>query len=380
MRQVLLISLLISATVSSSVLLTSCKSDKNDGAQAADSQTEGTRTDAADTLSAEDYEKYNIENVGSTYPDAEDFITLSSADGSYSAEISLDEYRYYFLSCKEAYDGGDDSFWEENPDIKESIREYVLRELLRTYALLAECEKNAFVLTEEDVDYINMENAKFVSSMGDYDTFCLLLESYYLTPYLYNKLGEYSMLGPKLSQYYIDNKVLLTEDEDIRAYFDTDALIRCKHILISNDEGEDIEANRQLANDILARINNGEDFDALMLEYTEDPGVKSSPDGYYFFRGEMVESFEDASFALAVGEMSDIVESDFGFHIILRCEKEASYIDANFAALKSSYSDYRIYQIFDEVTADWVVTYGKDYETYGEWSYLSSLKSAPNAN
>ena len=378
LKQALFASLLLAATVSSSVLLTACKADdKNDGTTETETKAD---TSTVETLSAEDYEKYNIAGVASTYPDADDFITVAKPDGSFSAHISLDEYRYYFLSYKEAYDGGDDSYWEENPEIKDSIREYVLREILRTYAMVSECEKNGLVLTQEEIDYINMENAKFVSSMGDQASFRALLDSYFLTPYLYNTLGEFSLLGPKLSQHYVDTGVLLTTDEDIRTYLDTDALIRCKHILISNDEGEDIEANRQLANDILTRLNNGEDFDALMTEYTEDPGTESSPEGYYFFRGQMVESFEDASFALEVGEMSGIVESDFGFHIILRCEKEAEHIDQNFAALKSAYNDTRIYQVFDEVTADWVITYGEDFETYGEWSYLVSLANNTGAN
>ena len=74
-----------------------------------------------------------------------------------------------------------------------------------------------------------------------------------------------------------------------------------------------------------------------MTEYTEDPSIQSEPGGYYFFRGEMDAAFEEASFALADGEISDIVESSYGYHIIWRCEKDAAYLDANLESIRSTY-------------------------------------------
>lgn len=61
-----------------------------------------------------------------------------------------------------------------------------------------------------------------------------------------------------------------------------------------------------------------EAFDALMQENSEDTGLAAFPDGYCFSSGEMVEAFETAAAALEPGQMSEIVESPFGYHIILR--------------------------------------------------------------
>lgn len=85
--------------------------------------------------------------------------------------------------------------------------------------------------------------------------------------------------------------------------------VTAKHILVKDEN---------IAENILARINNGEDFDKLMFKYTEDIGTQNNPDGYTFARGVMVKEFEDASFSLKVGEVSGIVKSDYGYHIIKR--------------------------------------------------------------
>ena len=61
-------------------------------------------------------------------------------------------------------------------------------------------------------------------------------------------------------------------------------------------------------------------FDELMNANSEDTGLAANPDGYTFTAGEMVEPFETATRALSPGQISDIVESDYGYHIILRLD------------------------------------------------------------
>ena len=81
----------------------------------------------------------------------------------------------------------------------------------------------------------------------------------------------------------------------------------------------DPKAARQKAEDLLKRARSGEDFDKLAKENSDEPGAKESGgDLGWFGRGRMVKPFEDAVFALKDNEISDIVESQFGFHIIQR--------------------------------------------------------------
>ena len=74
---------------------------------------------------------------------------------------------------------------------------------------------------------------------------------------------------------------------------------------------------RPQAEAVLERIRAGEDFAALAKEYSQDPGSASQGGDLGFFgRGTMVPAFEDVAFGLKVGEVSDLVQSQFGFHII----------------------------------------------------------------
>lgn len=85
--------------------------------------------------------------------------------------------------------------------------------------------------------------------------------------------------------------------------------IKARHILV-NEEFE--------AQDLQKKLQEGKTFEALAREYSSCPSGKSGGDLGEFGRGMMVKSFEDAAFALQVGETSAPVRTQFGFHLIQR--------------------------------------------------------------
>ena len=91
---------------------------------------------------------------------------------------------------------------------------------------------------------------------------------------------------------------------------------------------EDLQpAAEARAQEILARIRAGEDFRALMETYSEDfGGVAQYPEGYTFGSGSMVAEFEEGTLALEIGEVSEPIQSQFGFHIIKRIEPDPENI------------------------------------------------------
>jgi peptidyl-prolyl cis-trans isomerase C len=99
-------------------------------------------------------------------------------------------------------------------------------------------------------------------------------------------------------------------------------LVTASHILLRTQgktEEEKMQI-RQKMEGILQRARAGEDFAALAKEYSEDPGSKDRGGEYTFPRGQMVKPFEDAAFSLQNGQISDIVETPYGYHIIKRTD------------------------------------------------------------
>jgi peptidyl-prolyl cis-trans isomerase C len=103
--------------------------------------------------------------------------------------------------------------------------------------------------------------------------------------------------------------------------------VRASHILISVPKGADAPTKAQArtkAEEVLKEVKAGKDFAALAKQYSADPGSAANGGDLGFFQqGQMVGPFNDVAFSLAPGTVSDLVETDFGFHIIKVAEKKA---------------------------------------------------------
>src|SRR5262245_54568822 len=114
-----------------------------------------------------------------------------------------------------------------------------------------------------------------------------------------------------IQRYYNDN---------IQQY-QTPEQVKASHILLKT-EGKDEAAVRQKAEEVLKEVKSGADFAALAKKYSEDEGSKANGgDLNYFGRGRMVPEFEKVAFTLEPGQVSDLVKSQFGFHIIKVIDK-----------------------------------------------------------
>lgn len=148
-------------------------------------------------------------------------------------------------------------------------------------------------LGEEDFEFIR-ENIK-----SDSAYFALPLEG--ISALMHEKL-YYSNGVPALS--------FIAKSDAVREIYEKN-YVRAKHILVDDED---------TAKEVLEKISAGEDFDALIAEYGKDPGMERNKDGYVFTYDQMIKPFEEASFALSVGEISEPVLGTYGYHII---KKEA---------------------------------------------------------
>jgi peptidyl-prolyl cis-trans isomerase D len=104
------------------------------------------------------------------------------------------------------------------------------------------------------------------------------------------------------------------------ARFATPEQVRASHILFKT-EGKDAAAVEKAAQAVLARVGAGEDFAALAKQFSEDTSAANGGDLDFFVHGGMVKPFSDAAFGQDVGEVSGLVKSEFGFHIIKTTDK-----------------------------------------------------------
>lgn len=122
----------------------------------------------------------------------------------------------------------------------------------------------------------------------------------------------------------------LSNESKADAIMTSEKLIRTAHILLSD---------KMVAETILeeAKSASDDEFFALMEEHTIDTASARDRNGYYIAPGETIPPYDNTSFALSVGETSDIVESADGYYIIRRLEKNKEYISANIDAFWNYY-------------------------------------------
>ncbi|MBE5040444.1 peptidylprolyl isomerase [Ructibacterium gallinarum] len=182
------------------------------------------------------------------------------------------------------------------------------------------------------------------------------------------------------------------EDTSVLDQYTPDDKASVKHILIKTDdtasndteaaEGEEAapaEDKRAKAEEILNRAKSGEDFDALMEEFNEDTGETEA--GYTFGPGEMMPAFEEAAFKLKLNEISDLVETSYGYHIIKRIpgkyELEGYWKEQ--AKIKVNESMMEKMSVKDILTA--IETAANDFQTkYAEQQGTSSSSGSSSSS
>lgn len=263
-----------------------------------------------------------------------------------------------------------------------------LRETLEArmkYYTVPLTEAEARGLTETVDAEVEKQWQNVVEQYGGVDALMEAIESAYLDEPTYRALlssnaafnaimeNSYGLNGEKLS------------DEDVLAWANDNNYLRCKHILFltENDDGTDmtdeekaeirkeaeaaLEELRALESDREALLTR---FDELMAD-ADDPGMTTFPDGYTFTSGQMVQEFEDGTRALGDYGLSDIVESSYGCHIILRLPLDP---EGKTLSQDSGTGDYMTLradaanELFNAMLLDWIDT--AEVEWQGEFGTM----------
>jgi len=203
-----------------------------------------------------------------------------------------------------------------------SFQDNVLDSLINRELLIQESKKTGITVDEQVVtEKIDSIKSRF-SKDSDFKN---ALEQMHLSEETLKAQIRKDLVINKLVESNVASKISVSEEE-IKAFYDghprafvEPEQVKASHILIKVDAKADEAAKadaKKKIEELQKRIEKGEDFSALATESSQCPSSAKGGDLGFFKRGQMVKPFEDAAFALKSGELSDIVETRFGYHII----------------------------------------------------------------
>lgn len=210
-------------------------------------------------------------------------------------------------------------------ELKESLsKEDFLNQYIDEIIVYQEAKKEGFSTTQEEVNYqidlilkasnINQNNLSEILRENDLNVDNLksyLKKQITTNKFINNTISKnINITESEIKKYYKDNKAsFLATGEDIRI----------KHILVESEEK---------AKNILTRLRKGEDFEKIAKEESIGPSAKLGGNIGIISKGQTVKNFEDAAFSLTVGELSEPIKTEFGWHIIKRYSGIISFKDA----------------------------------------------------
>ena len=215
------------------------------------------------------------------------------------------------------------SFWDKEENgvkIKDSFYDNALDGYIGLVSMVNLAKEKGIDVTDEEVD-AELAQEGIDTAIEHYST------TYGVTRESIASYMKRQMIYEKYATEYIEKDERMNiSDEAVKDYF-SENYIKAQHILkMTIDQetnapfsDEDKKKAYESAQAVLEKVKaDGADFKAIMLEESEDPGSKSEPDGYVFKEGDMVTEFYETAKALKDNEISDIVETSYGYHIIKR--------------------------------------------------------------
>ncbi|NLT63798.1 MAG: hypothetical protein GXY01_04950 [Clostridiales bacterium] len=322
-------------------------------------------------------------------------------------EVTWGELFYWYVydvSTVENY-FGEITDWDAQCgfDPNKTNRDYVIGNALDTVKHYCAVESKArdmgVALTDEDKETLktNWDNNVQSYGNGDEAAFIEYLKKAYLSKEMYDHINEVSLLYDRMLDNMFGANGEKISEKDVLEKGSEMGYVRVKHILISSmDENNEKLSDDKLtekkasAENLLKELKGISDkaalekrLDEMISEYGNDPGTEFFKDGYTFIPGSgtMNADFENAVTKLGDYELSEIVETNFGYHIILRLPLSSSaVIDSNNKTL----SYYAAQDMFSAETEDWAdessVKFAKAYEKMDIEAVFNRAKTEPAEN
>lgn len=216
------------------------------------------------------------------------------------------------------------------PVFLQKLRNQIVNEMVNQELLYQVCQKKKIQTSKADLD---REVATFKNRFDTPEKYKAWLASMNFTADGFETQFGQRLAVQKLIEQEVVSKIAVKE-EDAKIYFEKNPgkysqkeSVRARHILVKLDKTADAKAKedaRKQLMDIKKKLLAGEDFETLAKTHSQGPSSARGGDLGYFTKGQMVKPFEEAAFQLAVNEVSDIVETKFGYHLIKVLDHKAA--------------------------------------------------------
>ena len=251
-------------------------------------------------------------------------------------KIYYDYFRYVFLNTKADMDDGDDSYWTENPEKLDELKESVLETLVHNRAIQLLAKKHKIKLSDSDKKSV----LSYIESMKEYDpNYKEGMEEAFMSDYCLYYLQTFTTLWGKVYDYVTSPESGLVKNDDARVWADIPVNFRRIRYVMIEFDGENKEEKRAVAEAVLEKAQNGDDFVSLIKQYCDEPEmVSGAEEGTYYTIGQFLPEVEDQIEKLSEGQISGIVELPIGFFIFQRLPLDNDYIEDNFADFVEMYT------------------------------------------
>ena len=315
---------------------------------------------------------FTASGVRSDFPSVPALLTV---DGQ---PVTYDEYRYAKLLYRDYVGHTDQGYWDANPEQAAAAEEAILAQIKKLHAVFSEAERLGLALTSEEIKTLDNEIAQQIEDAGSEAALRAALANYGETLWFYYYYSAYEALSEKLQNAYAAAK----SDEEVLAFGKTEDVVRFKQIsLLRNESGSNESSVKTQMNEIAARLQSGEDFDALLREFSTGKTdaetaerklnsgfVRQYPDGLLRSREVLSVNVSDVLFSLKEGERSGVVRTDYGYSVLWRLPKTDAFLSEQLDELRSLMAEGLLEENIDAAAADMPLEYGFSYDRYKNMS------------
>ena len=289
------------------------------------------------------------------------------------ADLNMQLYNLkYSYFGKESYEIPDATLDEQITSLNMTVGEYLKQQAVEELKILTAVERiaedNNISLSDEDYEELEENKEEVISNVGGKSEFKKLLRKNNITEAAYDKFYYINKLYDKVfEELYSSGKKndLTTEEKEsakeeyFEKYLKIQQIVLAKIDVSTGSDLSDTIINQKatLANSILTEARNGTDFEDLIIKYSEEAQEKGN-NTYYYAKGDLLENIESVVVGLGTGSISDVIETDYAFHIVKRLELDDSKLENYYDIVRNN----KLVDDIQDMIEDYKIFYENSYK------------------